>query len=137
MVGLQVGIIYVGSRAFSIKPGGLSGTNWAISVVAAVACLPWGIAVRLFPDAWFARVTKVVSLPVVIVYDGCCKMMTSIGNIFRNNKKTASGSDINQNDIEAVLAVTKSAVPEAISPPTIVVYDTPQNQSSNSEKVEK
>ncbi|EEU33751.1 uncharacterized protein NECHADRAFT_19696, partial [Fusarium vanettenii 77-13-4] len=50
MIGLQVAIIFVGLRAFEIKPGGLNGDQWAISLVTASMCLPWAIVVRLFPD---------------------------------------------------------------------------------------
>lgn len=68
MVGLQVAIIFVGSRAFQISPHGLNGTEWAISVVIAMFSLPWGVAIRLFPDAWFAAMSRVIGGPFVIVY---------------------------------------------------------------------
>ncbi|KAH7326649.1 calcium-translocating P-type ATPase [Stachybotrys elegans] len=84
MVGLQVCIIYVGSRAFEITPGGLDGTQWAISVVTAFFCLPWGVLIRLFPDAWFGRIASIVGRPVVIVYRFVSRFVFApIGNFFR------------------------------------------------------
>lgn len=68
MVGLQVAITLVGSRAFEIKPGGLDWTQWAISLVYAVICLLWAILMRIFPDAWFAAIMGVVGGPFVVVY---------------------------------------------------------------------
>lgn len=124
MVGLQVGIIYVGSRAFSIQPGGLSGTNWGISIVASIACLPWAVVVRLIPDELYAKVARTVSMPVVIVYRACCKAL----RVFKKNKKSSSEGD---DDIEAGATATAPA------PPEIVVHDTPQFQISSPEKAEK
>lgn len=68
MVGLQVCIVYVGSRAFGIHPGGLDGPQWAISIIVALMCWPWAILVRLFPDAWFASISKVVGWPFLVAY---------------------------------------------------------------------
>ncbi|KAJ8121882.1 hypothetical protein ONZ43_g1779 [Nemania bipapillata] len=50
MVGLQILIIFVGGDAFEIKP--INGDQWAICVVSAIVCLPWGVLIRLFPDEW-------------------------------------------------------------------------------------
>lgn len=88
MVGLQVTIIFVGSRAFQITPGGLDGTQWAISIVTAMVCLPWAIVVRLFPDEWFAKITGVVGKPFVIVYRFLAKGWTKIKGVFKKNKKS-------------------------------------------------
>ncbi|OAG09737.1 calcium-translocating P-type ATPase [Paraphaeosphaeria sporulosa] len=66
MVGCQVVIIYVGGRAFSIVQ--LDGNQWAISVVVALLCVPWGVCVRLFPDPWFGAIAKVVGMPFVAIY---------------------------------------------------------------------
>lgn len=68
MVGLQVCIIFVGSEVFDIKPGGLDGKQWGISVAIAVISLPWGVVVRLFPDPWFEVIATTVGKPFVIVY---------------------------------------------------------------------
>lgn len=137
MVGLQVAIIYVGSRAFSIKPGGLSGTQWAISIVVAVVCLPWAVVVRLFPDEWFAKIAKFVGAPVVVVYRACGKMGTRIANVFRKKKQSPEEDGNAQDDVEAAPAAANPASPEAPAPPAIVVCDTPQVQISEPEKTEK
>jgi Ca2+-transporting ATPase len=134
MVGLQVAIIYVGSRAFSIKPGGLSGTQWAISVVVAIMCLPWAIVVRLFPDAWFGKIAKVVGTPVVIVYRACGKLGTRIANVFRKKKQTPDEEGVAQDDVEAAPVTPAGDVPP---PPAIVVCESPQVQVSEPEKTEK
>lgn len=86
MVGLQIGIIYVGSRAFQIKPGGLDAVQWAISVITASLCLPWAIAIRFFPDTWFAAIASVVGKPVVVVYRGLGKVSLKVKQIFKRNK---------------------------------------------------
>ncbi|CAI6088448.1 unnamed protein product [Clonostachys chloroleuca] len=68
MVGLQVAIIYIGSRAFSIKEGGIDGTQWAISVVTAFLCVPYAVLVRLFPDEWFSKIAITVGAPFAVMY---------------------------------------------------------------------
>ncbi|KAH9230279.1 hypothetical protein K456DRAFT_1752468 [Colletotrichum gloeosporioides 23] len=68
MVGLQLSIIFIGSRAFQISPGGLDGTQWGISIVVSALCLPWAILVRLFPDAWFAAIAELVGCPFLACY---------------------------------------------------------------------
>lgn len=93
MVGLQVTIIFVGSRAFQINPGGLDGTQWAISVVTAMVCLPWAILVRLFPDEWFAKIAGVVGKPFVIVYRFLGKGWTKTKGLFKKNKDKAEKND--------------------------------------------
>lgn len=76
MVGLQVCIIFIGSDVFDIKPGGLDGKQWGISVAIAVISLPWGILVRIFPDAWFETIAITVGKPFVFVY-------TLVGGAFK------------------------------------------------------
>ena len=66
MVGCQIIIAYFGGAAFSIVP--IYGEQWAICVLVAAISWPWAITVRLFPDAWFAAVVRVVGRPVVSVY---------------------------------------------------------------------
>lgn len=68
MVGQQLAIIFIGSRAFQNSPGGLDGTQWAISIVVSALCLPWAILVRLFPDAWFAAIAEPVGRPFLTCY---------------------------------------------------------------------
>lgn len=86
MVGLQVAIIFVGGQAFSIVAGGISGTQWAVSLVLAILCMPWAIAIRLFPDPLFAKISHVVGRPVVIVYRFLGKAFGSMGRVFKKNK---------------------------------------------------
>ncbi|KAJ4245702.1 plasma membrane calcium [Fusarium falciforme] len=99
MVGLQVAIIFVGSRAFQINPDGLNGSQWAISVVTAIFCLPWAIAVRLFPDPWFAKIVGVVGGPFVIVYGFFAKRWSKLKGVFSRKKST-------ENDAEAGITPT-------------------------------
>ncbi|KAJ4245996.1 plasma membrane calcium [Fusarium torreyae] len=95
MVGLQVAIIFVGSRAFQINPGGLDGTQWAISIVVAMLCLPWAIVVRLFPDAWFAKIVDIVGGPFITVHRMLAKGWSKFVGIFpKKNRK--------EDDLEAV-----------------------------------
>lgn len=103
MVGLQVTIIFVGSRAFHIVDGGLDGTQWAISVVTAMVCLPWAVVVRCFPDAWFAAIAEVVGKPFVIVYHALGKAWNAtIGrffrSIFRRFKKSKNDEEVTDKD---------------------------------------
>ncbi|KAH8144385.1 uncharacterized protein LAJ45_11631 [Morchella importuna] len=48
MIGGQVGIIFVGNQAFSIKP--INGTQWAICIVIAFLSLPAAVLIRCIPD---------------------------------------------------------------------------------------
>lgn len=88
MVGLQITIIFVGGQAFSIVPGGITGPQWALSIVLAVLCVPYAILVRLFPDAWFARIAKVVGGPVAVAYRASGRFFSRVGRLFKKNKKT-------------------------------------------------
>lgn len=119
MVGLQVTIIYVGGQAFSIVSGGLSGNQWALSVVLAVLCMPWAIAVRLFPDHWFARIAHAVGLPVVIAYRFLCRVSNRVGRLFKRNRKNG--------DEEAVIEEQEKESPksgnESADTPIVVVSD--------------
>lgn len=66
MIGCQVMIMYIGGRAFSIQR--VSGRDWGIAIVLGALSLPWGVLVRLFPDAWFAALAKFFGWPVVQIY---------------------------------------------------------------------
>lgn len=68
MVGLQVAIIFVGGSPFAISPRGLTGDQWAISVLVACICLPWAVLVRMFRDEWFGAAAGVLGNPFVAVY---------------------------------------------------------------------
>ncbi|KAF9876798.1 calcium-translocating P-type ATPase [Colletotrichum karsti] len=104
MVGLQVAIIFIGSRAFQISPDGLDGTQWAISIVVASLCLPWAILVRLFPDEWFARVVGVLGLPFVSVYSKSAEVYSKVVGVFGGRKRA---------DVEA----------QSATAPVVVVVD--------------
>lgn len=73
IIGLQILIVFVGGRPFGIRPGGLDGTQWAISVVLGSICIPWAIAIKFFPDEWFAVIAAFVGKPFLIVYRWCYK----------------------------------------------------------------
>ncbi|KAH8637920.1 Calcium-transporting ATPase 2 [Alternaria alternata] len=87
IIGLQVLIVFVGGRAFQIKPGGIDGTQWAISIITGFVCIPWAVLIRYFPDEWFAVIARVVGKPVVVVYRWCCKGCRKIKGLFTRNKK--------------------------------------------------
>ncbi|KAH6838449.1 plasma membrane calcium-transporting ATPase 2 [Alternaria alternata] len=88
IIGLQVLIVFVGGRAFQIKPGGIDGTQWAISIITGFVCIPWAVLIKYFPDEWFAVIARVVGKPVVVVYRWCCKGCRKIKGLFTRNKKT-------------------------------------------------
>ncbi|KAJ9136606.1 Calcium-transporting ATPase [Pleurostoma richardsiae] len=52
MIGGQVLIIFVGGSAFRIQR--LGGKDWGLSIGLGAISVPWGAAIRLFPDAWLA-----------------------------------------------------------------------------------
>ncbi|KFA72960.1 hypothetical protein S40288_05063 [Stachybotrys chartarum IBT 40288] len=107
MVGLQVGIIFVGSRAFEISDGGINGDQWAISIVAAILCLPWAVVVRLVPDEQFGKVARTVGYPVVVLYRMLSRFVFSpisrfFGRLFKRNKKQEDSEDDDVVDRESV-----------------------------------
>ncbi|KAJ4327742.1 plasma membrane calcium [Fusarium piperis] len=88
MIGLQVIIIFKGSRAFQIVPDGLDATQWGVSVITAMFCLPWAILIRIFPDAWFAAVAGFVCKPFVAVYKVLLRQWNKVRGVFsRKNKR--------------------------------------------------
>lgn len=121
MVGLQVAIIFVGSRAFAINPGGLDGTQWAISIVVAVMCLPWAVVVRLFPDPWFAKIAGIVGGPFVVVYRACARAWGRFTAKLRRSRKKS------EDNAEADVVVAADA-------PAIVVDEVPSVQVADIEK---
>ncbi|KAJ4395174.1 plasma membrane calcium [Didymella pomorum] len=94
IIGLQVMIIFVGGRAFQIKPGGIDGTQWAISIITGFICIPWAVAIRYFPDPWFAAIARVTGTPVVIAYRWVCKGCSAIGGLFRKKKTQDPEKDV-------------------------------------------
>jgi Ca2+-transporting ATPase len=118
IIGLQVMIIFVGGRAFQISPGGLDGTQWAISIVTGFICIPWAIAIRYFPDPWFAAIARVTGTPVVTAYRWVGRGCSAIGGLFRK-KKTQ--------DPEKDVAVA--------TPPIVVVDDAASSQEKDRPQV--
>ncbi|KAF2026034.1 calcium-translocating P-type ATPase [Setomelanomma holmii] len=98
IIGLQIMIIFVGGRPFQISTHGLDGTQWAISIVTGFICIPWAIAIRYFPDAWFAVIAAVVGKPFVIVYRWCRTGVHKVTGLFKKSKKN------NESDAEAGVA---------------------------------
>ncbi|TDZ15396.1 Calcium-transporting ATPase 2 [Colletotrichum orbiculare MAFF 240422] len=102
MVGLQVGIVFVGGRVFEIKEGGINSTQWAISIIVALICLPWGVLVRIFPDVWFEKIARIVGKPFVVVYRLLRNFFSSIGSLFKT-KKTAK--DTASEEVSATIII--------------------------------
>ncbi|KYK61476.1 plasma membrane calcium-transporting ATPase 2 [Drechmeria coniospora] len=123
MVGLQVAIIFVGSRAFGINPAGLDGTQWAISILVAIMCLPWAVVVRLFPDQWFANVAAVVGKPVVLAYRGMANVFAAVAKPF---KKTKGGNKVARDEGQLDASTPAIVVSDV---PTIVATDVEKGQA--------
>ena len=104
IAGLQVAIIFVGGRPFQIKPGGLDGTQWAISIVGGFICMPWAAAIRYFPDEWFAAIAAVVGKPFLIVYRWCYQGASKVKQMIKRTKKTKE-SDAEVGDAPAIVVI--------------------------------
>lgn len=115
MVGLQIAIIFVGGAPFAITPGGLDSTQWAISVVLALMCLPWAVLVRLFPDAWFAVIAGIVGKPFVMVYLALGRVWTLFMRVFKFNRSKGGR--------EAEEAASECKTEPAVNAPAIVVNE--------------
>ena len=107
MVGCQVVIIYFGSTAFSIVE--LNGNQWAISVVVALLCVPWGVCVRLFPDAWFGAIARVVGVPFVAVYRPLARVTDRVSAKLKSKKK-GKGTEDGASDGSSYVGRGKSPV---------------------------
>ncbi|KAF4341592.1 Ca2+-transporting ATPase [Fusarium beomiforme] len=55
----QIIIIFFGSDAFVVTR--LNGVQWGISLVLGFFSIPIGVLIRLFPDAWFHAIVKVLA----------------------------------------------------------------------------
>lgn len=97
MVAAQVCIAMYGSTAFSIVR--INGNQWAISVTVAVLCVPWGVAVRLFPDEWFGVVAHVVGSPFVFAYRPCAKVAARVMKKLKRSKNVKGEKDVS--DVES------------------------------------
>lgn len=124
MVGLQVAIIYVGGKAFEIKPLGISGTQWGICVGVAGISLPWAILVRLFPDEWFAVLVRIFGGPFAKAWRATRGGFQKAARVFKKDKKNgdeeaavseqeSSSSSSNEKQVPAPAA--QAAV--VVSPP--------------------
>lgn len=96
MVAAQVCIAMYGSTAFSIVR--INGNQWAISVTIAVLCVPWGVAVRLFPDAWFGVVAHVFGGPFVVAYRPCARVTGRLMKKMKRNKKVKGEKDVSDGE---------------------------------------
>jgi Ca2+-transporting ATPase len=105
IIGLQVLIIFVGGRAFQIKPGGIDGTQWAISIIVGFFCIPWAVLIRFFPDEWFAAIARVVGTPFVIVYRWCRKGMSKVKGVFTWRRKKSEESEAEAGVAPAIVVV--------------------------------
>ncbi|KAL7629860.1 plasma membrane calcium [Parahypoxylon ruwenzoriense] len=113
MVGAQIAIIFVGGAAFEITA--INGTQWAICVVAAAVSLPWAVAVRLFPDAWFAKIAGTVGAPVVVVYRFLARICSKVGAVFSKIwKKTKTSSSLEEQDQEKSTPKEQNIAPEIV-----------------------
>ncbi|CVK91893.1 probable calcium P-type ATPase NCA-3 (Ca2+-transporting ATPase) [Fusarium proliferatum] len=93
MIGLQIGIIFIGGRVFDIDTDGLNGVQWAISILIAAFSLPWGVLVRIFPDEWFAKVVYFFAPPFVWAYKWMGRGWARFMRLFRKSKKADDEED--------------------------------------------
>ncbi|KAJ4301815.1 plasma membrane calcium [Kalmusia sp. IMI 367209] len=108
MIGCQVVIIFYGSTAFSIVQ--LNGVQWAISVVVALLCMPWGCCVRLFPDRWFEVVAKFVGRPFVLLYRPLVRLVDRVSEKLKSKKKKGGKDEGASSDGESYVGSGKSPV---------------------------
>ncbi|KAL0934285.1 calcium p-type atpase [Colletotrichum truncatum] len=55
MIGGQVLIVFVGGAAFQIASEGQSGIQWAMAIILGFISIPFGVIIRLIPDALIER----------------------------------------------------------------------------------
>jgi Ca2+-transporting ATPase len=100
MVSAQVLIAMYGSTAFSIVR--INGNQWAISVVIAVLCVPWGVCVRLFPDAWFEVGAKFFGKPFVVAYRPCARLTAKVMKKMASKKKSKGEKEVGDDSSSSV-----------------------------------
>jgi Ca2+-transporting ATPase len=111
MVAAQILIAMYGSTAFSIVR--INGNQWAISVVVAVLCIPWGCCIRLFPDAWFEIGAKFFGKPFVVLYRPCARITARVMKKLSSKKKEKSEKEVGDaasNDSSSYVGRGKSPV---------------------------
>tara|TARA_R110002003_G_scaffold248_2_gene17647 strand:- start:52947 stop:53639 length:693 start_codon:yes stop_codon:yes gene_type:complete len=100
MVSAQVLIAMYGSTAFSIVR--INGNQWAISIVVAVLCVPWGCCVRLFPDRWFEVGAKFFGKPFVVLYRPLARftgrVLKKLGSLKKSKKNEKDTSETSSHD---------------------------------------
>jgi Ca2+-transporting ATPase len=105
IIALQITIVFVGGRAFHIKPGGIDGVQWAISIVTGFGCIPWAIGIRYFPNEWFAVITKVVGRPVAIAYRWCGTRASKLKGVFTKRSKKSEEHNAEVGGSPAIVVV--------------------------------
>jgi Ca2+-transporting ATPase len=112
MVSAQVLIAMYGSTAFSIVR--IDGNQWAISVVVAVLCVPWGCCVRLFPDRWFEVGAKFFGKPFVVLYRPLARftgrVIKKLGSLKKSKKSEKDTSETSSHDEGSWVGRGKSPV---------------------------
>ncbi|KLU87100.1 hypothetical protein MAPG_06105 [Magnaporthiopsis poae ATCC 64411] len=91
MVGCQVAIVFVGGPVFSVTP--ISAAQWAVCVGLPLLSLPWAVAVRSFPDAWFESAVAVVAAPFVLVHAGLARAFAPLVRLASRKGGKADGAD--------------------------------------------
>ena len=109
IIGLQIAIVFVGGRAYQIKPGGIDGTQWAISIVTGFGCIPWAIGIRYFPDDWFAVIARVVGGPIAVAYRWCRTSAGKVKGLFTKKSKKSVESDAEAGVAPAIVVVGDEA----------------------------
>ncbi|KAI5293047.1 plasma membrane calcium [Ascosphaera acerosa] len=72
MVGGQILIVFVGGEALQVVR--IDGDQWAISIVCGFCCIPFGMLLRVFPDAWMAKVIRVATLVFNFFWDPAAQL---------------------------------------------------------------
>jgi len=92
IIALQTMVIFFGGRAFQIAPGGIGGTQWAISILIGFVCIPWAVLIKYFPDEWFAAIAAFLGKPVIFVYKAYYYVVSKLKNWFHKNRANREGS---------------------------------------------
>lgn len=91
MVGCQVAIVFAGGAVFSVTPIGAA--QWAVCVGLPLLSLPWAVAVRSFPNAWFESAVGVVAAPFVLVHTGLARVFAPLARLTSRKGGKADGAD--------------------------------------------
>ncbi|KAF1838464.1 calcium-translocating P-type ATPase [Decorospora gaudefroyi] len=105
IIGLQVAIIFVGGRPFQIKPGGIDGIQWAISIVLGSICMPWAVVIKYVPDAWFAAFVAFFGTPFVLVYRWCYEAASRLRAALFKKRRKAEASHVEAGVVAPAIVV--------------------------------